>query len=63
MFVAPIAAQSLLVFTPFSRSFKFRNKHGFPCIDVSQVARESLETESDRSGGNRGNLDQSIVRG
>ena len=33
------------------------------CFDVSLVPREILKTEGDRSGGYRGNLDQSIVHG
>ena len=38
-------------------------KLGFSCFNGSQVPREILKTESDRSGDYRGNLDQSIVRG
>ena len=46
-----------------ARGATIRIKHGFSCVNVNLVTREILETGSDRSGGYRGNLDQSIVHG
>ena len=68
MSVAPIAALKINVKVDwssrhFSKNFNIQIKHGFSCTNVSQVPREILKTESDRSGGYRGNLDQSIVHG
>ena len=68
MFVAPAAAFKINVKVDwssrhFSQNFNIRINHGFSCIDVSLVPREILKTEGDRSGGYRGNLDQSIVHG
>ena len=68
VFVAPIAALKINVKVDwssrhFSQNFNIRIVHGFSCIDVSLVPRGILKTEGDRSGGYRGNLDQSIVHG
>ena len=68
MFVESIAALKINVKVdwssrPFSQNFNIRINHGFSCIDVSLVPRGILKTEGDRSGGYRGNLDQSIVHG
>ena len=68
MFVAPIAALKNNVkvdwsLRHFSQNFNIRINDGFSCIDVSLVPRGILKTEDDRSGGYRGNLDQSSVHG
>ena len=68
MFVAPIAALKINVKVElssrhFSQNFNTQINHRFSCICISLVAREILKTEGDRSGGYRGNLDQSIVHG
>ena len=49
--------------TIFLQNVHIRIKLGFSCFNGSQVPREILKTESDRSGGYIGNFDQSIVPG
>ena len=57
MFVAPIAAKkSMSNLSGLNLTWVFM-------LTGSQVPWEILKYESDRSGGNRGNIDQSIVRG
>ena len=68
VFVAPIVALKINVKVDwssryFSQYFNIRINHGVSCIDLSLVPWELLKTEGDRSGGYRGNLDQSIVHG
>ena len=68
VFVAPIAASKINVKVDwssrhFSQNFNILINHGLSCIDVSLVPMEILQTEGDKSGGYRGNLDQSIIHG